>query len=151
MSRTTYSFLIVAAIVLAACLGGRLWAVDVAGQPALERQYDATRRPAFLTAELADDTLTTLHNPRAGQGVVFYVTDVFCENRMWLRLPPELGGHEQTAIILSQDGPRSFRTPLPLVTSIEVRSDEGVDNDRTIVFAGYYDNVQPFVESMPTE
>ncbi len=152
MSRMTYLPMIVAVAALAVGLGGRLWADDKGTQQELDHQTVATWRPAYLTAEIPYDTWTTLSNPRASQGKVFYATNVFCENRTWLQLPPELGGHGWEAIRVDQGHSTSFRTPLPIVTSIIVVSDEGSPgSQRTIVFSGYYSDRRPFIESMPAD
>lgn len=110
---------------------------------------------AYLTASIPGETAKTLHNPRAAEGAIFYITDIFSESTVGLRMPPELNTGQEFQIL--QLGPEeiglgrvkrpiSLHTPLPFMTQITVRNQTLGYKD--LVFAGYYAKQKPKIESM---
>jgi hypothetical protein len=110
---------------------------------------------AYLTASIPGETAKTLHNPRAAEGAIFYITDIFSESTVGLRMPPELNTGQEFQIL--QLGPEeiglgrvkrpiSLHTPLPFMTQITVRNQTLGYKD--LVFAGYYAKQKPKIKSM---
>jgi hypothetical protein len=111
--------------------------------------------PSYLVATVGPDSVATLSNPREAEGTVFYITDIISEGFVGFRSIPELSDGVTSQILeiapITLDGamtkqPINLNTPLPLVSSITVRNrGEGAAD---IIFAGYFSNRQPRIETM---
>lgn len=137
---------------------GVLVGVVVGQPPVMEKQgiMDPSvpvvrKEQAYLTVTLPPSIWTTVTNPRAAQGEVFYITDIFTEGQMAFYLPPEFNGTGNSQFLRTQDElyDDSFVTPVPLATSMQVYRIYA--EARTIVFAGYYSTAQPVIEELVIE
>jgi|GEM_PF-6116129 len=114
------------------------------------------KKQAYLTVTLpANDSgpliPTTVTNPRADEGEVFYITDVLTEYDVSLKFPIEFAGSPTKGFLYLNDRALtySFITPLPLSTSIVMKS--SAPFDFMVVLAGYYSRAAPEIEVMGIE
>ena len=103
--------------------------------------------------------VVTVENPRAPGDWVFYITDILCVGRQQeiygfvadLHFPPEVGDPSEPVARLQfrfdnstgllSERRVSFRTALPLISTIDVAFDSLTEFP--VLLAGYYSRVQP--------
>lgn len=122
--------------------------------PAWDQRWDR----AYLTIDLESQDWTTVLNPRADEGLTFYITDVFCTGyRLSVKLPPELG-YERTLLeilVWTGDGTMevsglfALSTCIPFTTTLDIKKDrEGSPGvPKAVVLNGYY-GPPPIIEQM---